>query len=276
MAGELLSTLKDFRVNDLTSSSPQGASAFTEPIASEPLRRPSSWHYAYTFAIIAVILSLSFAGAKQQGEIALKRGHILFYVLTISSELILLGLSYLGIRLSRMKLREVIGGRWNSFEDFLLDVAVAFGFWIVSYGVLIGLALAMHMARPGAIDEGKKTIQLLAPHGGLELALWICMSTVAGFVEEIVFRGYFQLQFSKLLRNVWIGMFASAAVFGLSHAYEGRQRMLLIFIYGAMFGALAIFRRSLRPGMMAHAWHDSFEGIILVIADKLVKSGVIK
>lgn len=219
---------------------------------------------------------LSFAGAKHQGDFAAQRGHLLFYVLTIATELIVFLLAYLGIRLSRMSLREVIGGRWDRFEDFLLDVAIAVGFWILSYGVLIGLALAMHMARPGAIDEGKKTIQLLAPHGGLELTLWICMSTVAGFVEEIVFRGYFQRQFSTLLRNVWVGMLASAVIFGLSHAYEGHQRMFLIFVYGVMFGTLTILRKSLRPGMMAHAWHDSFEGILLVIADKLVKSGVIK
>jgi len=275
MAAEALSTLEEFRVNDFTSPSPPAVGSLAEPAAIEP-QHPSAWHYVYTFALIAVILSLSFAGAKQQGEFATKRGHILFYVITMSSEVMLLGLSYLGMRFSRMKVRDVVGGRWNSFDDFLLDVAIAFGFWIVSYGVLIGLALAMHLAQPGAIDEGKKTIQLLAPHGALELTLWICMSTVAGFVEEIVFRGYFQLQFAKLLKNLWIGMFASAAVFGLSHAYEGRQRMFLIFCYGAMFGTLAILRKSLRPGMMAHAWHDSFEGIILVIADKLVKSGVLK
>jgi hypothetical protein len=246
------------------------------PFDAQPNARPSAWHYLYTFALAGLMVFLSFAGAKNQGDFAMKRGHILFYVVTMGSELVILGLAYLGMRFSRMKLREVIGGRWNTVEDFLLDVAVAFGFWILSYGVLIGLALAMHMARPGAIDEGKKTIQLLAPHGGFELALWICMSVVAGFVEEIVFRGYFQRQFSTLLRNVWIGMLASAAVFGLSHAYEGQQRMLLIFVYGAMFGTLAILRKSLRPGMMAHAWHDSFEGVLLVIADKLVKSGAIK
>jgi len=226
--------------------------------------------------MVGAMLFLSFAGAHQQGQFAQKRGHIIFYVLTMGTELVLLGLSYLGMRFSRMKLREVIGGRWNTFEDFLLDVAIAFGFWIFSFAVLLGLAFAMHMGNPGAIDEGKKTIQLLAPHGGLELLLWICMSIVAGFVEEIVFRGYFQRQFSTLLRNVWIGMLASAAVFGLSHAYEGRQRMLLIFIYGAMFGTLTILRKSLRPAMMAHAWHDSFEGVILVVADKLVKSGIMK
>jgi hypothetical protein len=246
------------------------------PFDAQPKDRPRAWHYLYTLALAGLMVFLSFAGAKQQGDFAMKRGHTLFYVVTMGSELVVLALAYLGMRFSRMKLREVIGGRWNTVEDFLLDVAVAFGFWIISYGVLIGMALAMHMARPGAIDEGKKTIQLLAPHGGLELALWICMSVVAGFVEEIVFRGYFQRQFSTLLRNVWIGMLASAAVFGLSHAYEGYQRMFLIFVYGAMFGTLAILRKSLRPGMMAHAWHDSFEGVLLVIADKLVKSGAIK
>jgi len=261
-------------VNDFIASAPPPGT-FTEPAAE--LQRPgSAWHYAYTFAMVAAMLFLSFAGAHQQGQFAQKRGHMTFYVLTMGTELVLLGLACLGLRFSRMRLREVIGGRWNAFEDFLHDVAIAFGFWIISYAVLIGLAFAMHMANPGAIDEGKKTIQLLAPHGGLELLLWISMSVVAGFVEEIVFRGYFQRQFSTLLRNVWVGMFASAAVFGLSHAYEGRQRMFLIFIYGAMFGTLAIWRKSLRPGMMAHAWHDSFEGVILVLAEKLVKSGAIK
>jgi uncharacterized protein len=263
-------------LSDFITSASSTITTVPEAAPIEPQRESFPWHYLYTFALVAVMIFMSFAGAKQQGQFAARRGHFTFYALTIGTELVLLGLTYLGIRFSRMTLRDVIGGRGNTMEDFLLDVALAFGFWIVSFGVLIGLGYAMHMAKPGAIDEGKKTIELLAPHGGLELILWICMSVVAGFVEEIVFRGYFQRQFSTLLRNVWIGMLASAAVFGLSHAYEGRQRMLLIFIYGAMFGTLTIWRKSLRPGMMAHAWHDSFEGIILVIADKLVKSGVIK
>jgi uncharacterized protein len=263
-------------LNDFIAPPQSAMGTLDESIAPRPKQYRSAWHYVYTLALAGVMVFLSFAGAHQQGQFAQKRGHVIFYVITMGTELVLLGLAYLGMRFSRMKMREVIGGRWNTIEDFLLDVAVAFGFWIISYAALIGLAFSMHMANPGAIDEGKKTIQLLAPRGGLELLLWISMSVVAGFVEEIVFRGYFQRQFSTLLRNVWVGMFAAAAVFGLSHAYEGRQRMFLIFIYGAMFGTLAILRKSLRPGMMAHAWHDSFEGVILVVADKLVKSGAIK
>jgi hypothetical protein len=32
-----------------------------------------------------------------------------------------------------------------------------------------------------------------------------------------------------------------------------------------MFGVLAILRRGLRTGMMAHAWHDSISGAVLMM-----------
>jgi membrane protease YdiL (CAAX protease family) len=52
-------------------------------------------------------------------------------------------------------------------------------------------------------------------------------------------------------------------VFGASHGYEGFARMVLIAIYGFMFGLLAWWRKSLRPGMIAHAWHDGLSGAVL-------------
>ncbi len=56
------------------------------------------------------------------------------------------------------------------------------------------------------------------------------------------------------------GALLSAVVFGASHGYEGGARMLLIGVFGFMFGLLAWWRRSLRPGMIAHAWHDALSG----------------
>jgi uncharacterized protein len=79
-------------------------------------------------------------------------------------------------------------------------------------------------------------------------------------VEEIIFRGYLQRQFSALTGNAYIAIVIQAAVFGASHGYEGTRRMIVIFVFGAMFGFLALWRRSLRPGMMAHALHDSAAG----------------
>jgi len=264
----------------LTDFSPDSQTAVATSTPSATLEsappRGSNLHYIYTFLLAALIVFLSFAGADQQGAIAQKRGHVFFYLVTIGSEFFLLGLTYLGIRFSRMRFREVIGGRWNTVEDFLLDVAIAVGFWILLLGVVAGIAVALHLNQPGPMDEGRKTIQAIGPKNGAELALFIFMSTVAGFVEEIIYRGYFQRQFSTLLRNAWIGMIASAILFGLSHGYEGAKRMFIIFVMGAMFGALAILRKSLRPGMMGHAIFDSVSGVGLMLYDKLQKSGVVK
>ena len=82
-------------------------------------------------------------------------------------------------------------------------------------------------------------------------------------VEEIIFRGYFKRQFKALGQNAIIGIVASAIIFGLAHAYQGKRMMFVIGVYGMFFGILAHFRKSLRPGMMAHAFHDTFTGMML-------------
>ena len=50
-------------------------------------------------------------------------------------------------------------------------------------------------------------------------------------------------------------------VFGIAHSYQGGRRIVLIAVYGALFGMLAAWRKSLRPGMLGHAMQDSFSGI---------------
>ena len=191
------------------------------------------------------------------------------YLATIALELVLLGFVWIGLRLKQVKIRDLIGGRWDSPEAFLLDVAIAFLFWIIAYGTLIGLGYALGLAKPGQIDSAKKLAGMLAPHTLAGLGLFVLLSVTAGFVEEIIFRGYLQRQFAALSGNVYIGLVASALVFGAGHGYEGIRRMILIFVFGTMFGILALWRNSLRPGMMAHGWHDSISGIALFFATKM-------
>jgi len=38
----------------------------------------------------------------------------------------------------------------------------------------------------------------------------------------------------------------------------------IIALYGLMFGVFAYWRRSVRPGMIAHAWQDAVTGILAV------------
>ena len=55
---------------------------------------------------------------------------------------------------------------------------------------------------------------------------WCCLSATAGFCEEIVFRGYLQRQLAAFSKSTLMGVLLSAAIFGVSHGYEGAARML--------------------------------------------------
>lgn len=190
------------------------------------------------------------------------------YISSIALELLLLAILWVGLRRYHTTIRELVGGRWESAEDFLLDVAIALGFCIVSYVILAGLSYAMGMAKPGQLEETKKLASMLAPHSWGALLVFICLSSVAGFVEELIFRGYLQRQIGALTGNIYVGLVVSALIFGAGHGYEGTRRMVLIFIFGMMFGVLTLLRKSLRPGMIAHASFDAFQGVLLFVATR--------
>ncbi len=65
-----------------------------------------------------------------------------------------------------------------------------------------------------------------------------------------------------LTKSAPAGILLSAAAFGAAHMYQGFRRATLIGLLGAMLGILAYWRRSVRPGMIAHAWQDSLGGVV--------------
>jgi membrane protease YdiL (CAAX protease family) len=215
------------------------------------------WH---TLILVAVLLGVSLNGTRAVHPAA--ESKIAQYLSTMVLEWLLVGFIWLGIR-KRMRMRDLIGGRWASLEDFFLDIVYAGVFWMGAMLVLGLSAKAMHLDQAGKIESMRKQIGFLAPGSNLELLVWFCLSWTAGFCEEIIFRGYLQRQFAALGRSAVAGILLSAIVFGASHGYEGAARMFLIAVFGLMFGLLAYWRKSLRPGMIAHAWHDSLSGAIL-------------
>lgn len=216
------------------------------------------WH---TALLIAMLLIVSLNGTR--GKHALSHGNKLaLYFWTMTWEWILAGTVWLGIR-KRMRLRDLIGGRWATMEDFFLDVVLAGAFWGCAMFVLGIGAKLMHLDHPGKFESMRRQLGFLSPRTNLELAVWFCVSATAGFCEEIIFRGYLQRQFAAMTNSMLSGVLLSAIVFGASHGYEGVARMILIAIFGLMFGLLAWWRKSLRAGMMAHAWHDALSGAVL-------------
>jgi uncharacterized protein len=94
------------------------------------------------------------------------------------------------------------------------------------------------------------------------MSMWILLSVTAGICEETVFRGYLQRQFMALTKSVPIGILLSAVAFGAAHSYQGLAGAARIGLQGALLGILANWRKSVRPGMIAHAWGDAFAGAL--------------
>ena len=111
--------------------------------------------------------------------------------------------------------------------------------------------------------ELSKTLGFLAPHSNLEFALFVALALTAAFCEEIIFRGYLQKQFAAASGMASIGILAQGVLFGAAHGYQGAKLMFTIGVYGALFGILAAWRKSLRPGMMAHFLQDFISGLLL-------------
>ena len=182
-----------------------------------------------------------------------------FYVVTLFYEWLLFVLVLEGVRSSGASALVVLGEQWHSVRQVLRDIGIAAGFWIVS---AILLWIFGWLLRTAVLS---RNVSML-PHRGIELTLWIALSVTAGICEETIFRGYLQRQFMALTKSAPTGIVLSAATFGAAHAYQGFRMMVLIALYGAMFGILAYWRGSVRPGMIAHAWNDSLNGVIASLA----------
>jgi membrane protease YdiL (CAAX protease family) len=108
----------------------------------------------------------------------------------------------------------------------------------------------------------------MLPRGSTEIAFWIFLSLTAGICEEIIFRGYLQKQLLGWLKSSPLAVVISAMAFGAGHIYQGAKSAVVIGVYGLLFGILAEWRKNLRPGMMAHAWHDALSGVAMSVFRK--------
>jgi len=259
------------------------------PISSSVAPPPASarrgiapvWH---TVLLVLVILGISFFGSGRMDAFAAKAAphRLAHYALSGAMELALVAFVYLGVRLRKLTFRTLLGEMPRTVNDIAKEVVVALLFWIGSMIVLACFALTWsgiqtaiykhHRNQPHAsqevspqkqqIEMAKKLMQL-APADKAETIAWGLLCLVVGFSEETVFRGYLQLQGISLFRRTAVGLVLSALVFGAAHGYQGLRGMFLITIYGALFGGIALLRRNLFPGMVAHSWHDFATGMFL-------------
>jgi hypothetical protein len=215
----------------------------------------SYWHTLFMFAVAA---GLAYRGMirADHARAALNPDRINIYTRTIFFEWLVLGLVLAGVWLHGSSIWTVLGERWRSIKQFLLDIGIGVAFMMVS----VPAASLLGSLLPGGGNE--KASQFILPQGHTELVLWVALSISAGICEEAVYRGYFLRQFKALTKSAPAGIVLAAALFGAAHSYLGLSQAIQISFLGAMSGILAVWRRSVRPGMLAHALQDILGAVI--------------
>lgn len=223
-------------------------------------RYPQVASPVHTILVLAVLGGWSFWHkiSADQLSVAANPNRIRFYLETLVYEWLLFVLVVAGVKRSGASVLIVLGDRWRSVRQVLRDIGIAVAFWIVAALLLWIFGWLLRVAALG------RNVSML-PQRCIELTVWIALSITAGICEETIFRGYLQRQFMALTKSAPVGILLSAATFGAAHAYQGSRMMILIALYGAMFGILAHWRGSVRPGMISHAWQDSLNGVLAVL-----------
>jgi hypothetical protein len=215
------------------------------------------WHtLAVLFAVLA-FSALAAWGARMRGmnPSAPPQNLAAAYSFALGLEWLMAAFVWFGIRLRKVSLRELIGGRWGNWRAVLTDAGIAVLFFVASNlvsGVLAGFL---------KIDPGQ-AVRGLLPHTGVENALFLLLALTAGICEEIIFRGYLQRQFTVMMGNAGAAIVTQGILFAVFHGNQGLKFMAIIATYGWLLGALAYWRRSLRPGMIAHFAQDGLVGLL--------------
>jgi CAAX protease family protein len=230
--------------------------ATTTPVQpDQPVLGPiaPAWH---TVVVLLVLFGLSGLSAHQHGLVSFGwGGRTGSYVLVMALEWLLTGFIWWSIRRRGIRLRDLIGGSWPSAWAVLRDLGIA-----VLYLIGAGLVLAAIGFLIKA--DGRPSLRNILPNGCIEVSFYIMLSFTAGICEEILCRGYLQMQFTAWTKSTAAGMILQGVAFGLGHGYQGPRRMCFLAVYGCLFGLLAYWRRSLRPGMVAHFMQDAIAGLV--------------
>jgi membrane protease YdiL (CAAX protease family) len=213
------------------------------------------WH---TLLVLVPLAIGSVASAYQHGlpnaHVPGMSSRLSSYITVLLQEWLVVFLIWLAVKRRGLSIRSLVSGRWQTLGAFFRDLGLAVGFLIV---VVPLIGVLVHLIG----EDATNNVANITPKTILELVVWLGLAATGGFCEELTFRGYLSRQFNAWSRSPVLAIILQGAVFGLAHGYYEKV-MVFIMVQGWLLGLLAYWRKSLRPGMLAHGLQDAIGGIV--------------
>jgi membrane protease YdiL (CAAX protease family) len=205
----------------------------------------------HTIGLLAGLIALAIAGAsggpiaEWSRTLATPHARLLLYAKILVLQWSLFFYVWIGLRIS---LRDLVDPstaktrRWQRYSAVAVGAAIA---WM-----MIGAALSA-VLHPSAADL--RGLMAMLPKSALERTLWILFSLGAGICEEIAYRGYLVRQLQTWSGSVTIALLLQAIVYALAHLALPIEMVVSVALLGLLLGAIAVWQKSLVPGMVVHA-----------------------
>jgi membrane protease YdiL (CAAX protease family) len=170
-------------------------------------------------------------------------------------------IAWLGIRrFGKVSFAELAGGSWDRASKVVLDVVIALG--VLALLMVLGTGMQQVLSR---FEDSSALLHSMVPRNALEAFAFLAAALTAGFVEEFVFRGYLQRQLTAWTGSVVLGSVLQILLFIQGHYFQGLVRLIPVGVFGLLFTLLALWRKSVRPGMISHGLGDGFSPILFLI-----------
>jgi uncharacterized protein len=205
----------------------------------------------HTIGLLIGLIALAIAGAisgpiaEWTRTLATSNAKLLLYAKILALQWILFFYVWIGLRIP---MRDLIDPptartrRWRRYAAAAIAAAIA---WMV-----ISAALSASL-RPSAADL--RGLMAMLPKSAMERALWILFSLSAGLCEEIAYRGYLLRQFQAWSGSAGIALVLQAVVYALAHLALPIEMVISVALLGLLLGGIAVWQKSLAPGMVVHA-----------------------
>lgn len=225
-----------------------GTAATQSAMDEKPRLVAPIWHTIVYFGLLLALIYWPHL-IKTEGHRPLPSAHpdrSWFYLLGFAAYGILLGLMYLGLRISKTRLSELMGPGWADRSQVRRDVIVGtlFSLVLLAVSVLMLVSFPPHRHNDDFLEFLPRTLP--------QFFGFFSLLASAGFFEELICRGYLLRQlnhFMDINAAIVIQAIVFAALHGFDQSVGGAADK---FVAGGFLGLLAVQRKSLLPGMIAH------------------------
>lgn len=207
----------------------------------------------HTLGLLLALLAVSIWGAFRSpltewpNTLSQPHARVVLYAQILVLQWLWAGYVWIGIRRSGTSLRALVDdSTWTGLR-WLRYLGIGIAAWVA--WMVIGSALGT-ILRPDA--EQLRGLQAMFPKTPLERVLWVGFALTAGLCEELVYRGYLLKQFRAVTGSTFAAIVLQAFVYGLAHLVLPAQMVVSVGLLGVLLGVLAVWQRSLVPGMILH------------------------